>query len=135
MTRIRTRLAAGAAVVVSALALASSPAQAAGTTNYIENMSGINIGVMHLFDGDYTNTWYDQLLPAQRRSDRIFPTWSQTQGFYIGPGYCAEMWVKNQYTDGWVHQTQRIKGGYQQPTDPAYDWRVRAYPTPSSGNC
>lgn len=60
--------------------------------NYIMNsstISNLRLGIIHVKDGNYTHGTYDTLLNRLHRSNEY---WSNTAGYYIGPGYCAQEW-------------------------------------------
>jgi hypothetical protein len=106
----RTR---SAATIVLAIALLAQPAPASAAPEpdgegrapasaaaplegYIYNRDswgagyGIGIGVISDFDGSYTYGRYDRVLPSKQRTDRAWG-WPRAQGFYIGPGWCANL--------------------------------------------
>ena len=135
MTRARitvARLAAGAAAIVTTLALAPSPAQAAAQKNSVYNGGAYgSIGIMHLFDGNYTHGNYDQLLPENTYSDDVYP-WSFTEGVYIGPGYCAIL--SNHSPDSAIWQTSIVLTGPRKyRLDLDWYWKVEASPRTSAG--
>ena len=138
MLPVRTaaaRVAAVVAVLASAAAFTAGPAHANDEgTNSVHNVGSYgSIGIMHLFDGNYTRGNYDQLLPEDRWSDDVYP-WSFTEGVYIGPGYCAIMSSSFDGTSRWG-TSDLIKGPIKFKTDRIYFWKVNAFPLPSSGKC
>jgi hypothetical protein len=95
------RLTAVAVAAMTTIAVAASPARAADG-NYVWNAGAIgSLGVIHLYDGDYTHENYDQLLPQGQKSNVKFPTWAYTEGFYVGPGYCAHVYQRAGTSGSW----------------------------------
>ncbi|MEV6345644.1 hypothetical protein [Actinoplanes sp. NPDC051851] len=129
MTRSRTvlaRLSAGVAAIACALALGGTPAQAnSAGTNYILNGGGIGVGVMHLWDGSYTQGSYDVVLSAGGYSSSAFG-WSYTEGFYIGSGYCSQVWYRYTTSDSWARYGSDVGSG-QHYTSRYYYWKVVPY--------
>jgi hypothetical protein len=123
-----TRLAAVVATAATVVGLAAGPTQAnASGTNYIQNAGSVGgIGVMHLWDGNYGQGLYDVVLPQGRFSSSQFG-WSYTEGFYIGSGYCAQLWDRYNASDGWSRTTSDIAGPAQVYTSRYYYWKVVPY--------
>ncbi|GAA4606501.1 hypothetical protein BJY16_005863 [Actinoplanes octamycinicus] len=135
MAAVLRRVTAAAATVVATLALTSTPVKATPDgRNYVYNGSSLGLGVMHLFDGHYGSGKYDQVLPAYQRSDVRFPTWSTTEGVYIGPGYCAQISVRWNANLEW-NRNPDIRGPIQLYTDPGYYWKVVQYKARSASSC
>jgi hypothetical protein len=108
-------------------AIAAAPAQAApGDRNYIENTGTIGLGVIHIFDGDYTRGNYDVILQPGDRSDQAFP-WSQTQGYYIGPGYCVRIWAKYPGDVRWARNPDKCSTGRPIPIVTDHQFRIQPY--------
>ncbi|MDG4784634.1 hypothetical protein O7626_01565 [Micromonospora sp. WMMD1102] len=78
----------------------SGSSVAAVPRSYISNVSAIvSIGVIKDRDGSYAKGSYDALLPVDRRTDSYLD-WDHAQGFYIGPGFCADLFSWNGST--WI---------------------------------
>lgn len=120
------RLTAVATAAVATIALAASPAKATDGNNYVFNAGAIgSIGVIHIYDGVYTFGNYDQLLPQGKKSNDWFYTWYRTEGVYIGPGYCADIYKRANDNQSWGTKVVYEGGGslpYQ--TNRYYNWMV-----------
>jgi hypothetical protein len=112
--------------VVTAVAVAAAPARATNGNNYILNMGAGDLGVIHLFDDDYTNGNYDQRLPQYQKTNSYFPTWTYAQGYYIGAGYCAWQWKRWAENDSWGEPVVIYLTG-QQLTSRNYNYRILPY--------
>ena len=122
------------AVSVFALAgngvAAAAETSAASTHGSITNASsGISIGVVHQYDGSYGHGTYDVLLKPGHDTFHDFG-WQSAGGFYIGPGYCAQLWYINVETGKWERGGPDTGPGLEQLSDNA-TWKVVAY----RGNC
>jgi hypothetical protein len=80
-----------AAVLAVAAVAVPAPAEALTVTNFIQNTSTINLGVIHVADGHYAHGNYDALLTPGRNTYVSF-LWTTTAGWYTGPGYCTRQW-------------------------------------------
>jgi hypothetical protein len=125
--RILRRLAVLVLPVVVLMSL-GTPAHAA-LSAYITNAasSGIGIGVIHKWDGSYVHGRYDAILPAGQRTDQYLG-WEQADGFYIGPGYCAHLYLHDGTYWLWrdtMQSDRQVKIG---PTHGGvWRWKVEAF--------
>lgn len=126
-------------VLVLGVVMSAAPAQAGPDgRNYIWNDGQYNvggIGVIHIWDGDYTQGLYDTVLGQNRYSSSEPIGWSYTEGFYIGPGYCAQIWYEYYQDDDWTRYSEDIHGPYQYHVSRYWYWMVRPYKAKSSSSC
>lgn len=76
-------------VAVTAALVSPGPAQAAVQNNYLLNngrYSAVGVGVWH----DNHTGGYDGILPANRNTVDQWG-WDHVSAFYIGTGYCADL--------------------------------------------
>ena len=105
--KYRIRLAVLALAVVTAVSLSvpasgSSQSVAPAVDSYLYNdRHNPGVGVIHVWDGDYTYGQYDAVLPPDRRTDGTPLHWTQVEGFYIGAGYCGRLWIFNSISNNW----------------------------------
>ncbi len=132
MASVVKRVAAAAVVTATSLALSAAPAHAA--TNTIYNGGSVGVGVMHLWDGVYGNGAYDQVLPAGWNTLAYF-SWSIAEGFYVGSGYCSQVWRRPDLDSDWTRAGSDVHGPKQYQVNPAYYWKVVAYRAASSSSC
>lgn len=102
--------------------------------NYIFN-NGRNgtggIGVSH----DNSDRLYDAVLPAYATTESEWH-WDHASSFYIGPGYCADVFRMQHGHSTWVSYADGLRGGsgVEVPTDYNYDWQVQPYKQ-TNGQC
>jgi hypothetical protein len=110
-------------------------------TNTVYNYSDVNLGVIQKFNQPHAHGHYDVLLPAQERhgnslfvdNSADYRGWTTTGGFYIGPGYCADLFRHDFGLSGpWEFQ-MRIGPG-EHPIGSNTSYRVYAF-RPFSGSC
>ncbi|SNT48981.1 hypothetical protein SAMN05421812_107160 [Asanoa hainanensis] len=107
--------------LLSSPAVVQASAKAAIPQNYIQNFSEtINIGVIHNFDLNYTHGNYDTLLGPGHRTTEF---WNNAEGFYIGPGWCARLYMFDPYENSWVYDWY-INGPTIRSVVPNYSWGV-----------
>jgi hypothetical protein len=135
---------AGQAATPAAPATVAVPIQVqplAVATNTIYNYSDIKIGVIQNLGQPHAFGHYDALLPAKvSNSAGTFVSnshdywgWPTTGGFYIGPGYCADLYRHDfGLTGPWQFQG-RIGPG-EHPIGSNTSYRVYAF-RPFSGSC
>jgi len=114
-------------------AAGSARACNAGARGYISNPSPVGIGVIQDWRGFgtiYGRGLYDAVLPAGQRTDCAAGFgWYDAEGYYIGPGYCAEV---RYYNNGRFRDYELVAGG-QHPlppwswSDPVHRWEVDPY--------
>lgn len=144
--KYRMRFAVLALAVVTAISLGApasgdsqSPEQQA-VRSYIYNDidSPGGIGVINVWDGNYTYGQYDAILPRNQRTDGYPLYWTQAEGFYIGAGYCGRLW----YWDGnrWLEVPATYWPGQHrvsqsQPGQAVARYWVTVFPQGPPGNC
>jgi hypothetical protein len=112
-------------------------------TNTIYNYSDVGLGIIQYWDGNYYAGHYDRVLPPQVRNlngsvryvenSYDYFGWYTTAGFYIGPGYCADLYRHDFGLSGpWQYQG-RIGPG-EHPIGSNTSYRVNAF-RPMSGSC
>jgi hypothetical protein len=139
---IRRSMAVGlscAVAVTVALFGVAGPAQATRgyfTSSIINDDSlarGGSLGVIHLWDGRYGSSGtakYDYALPpgADTKDDL---RWKEAAGYYLGPGYCAQIWRLNLNTDKWARWSSDAHAGQHQLPDggPGFPniWKINPY--------
>ena len=126
--RLSQRVTAVLTITATLVALAGGPAHAnSNGTNYIYNGGVVGgLGVIHLWDGNYTHGNYDVALPQHRFSSAEFG-WSYTEGYYIGAAYCAEVYRKYEAGDLWEHVAS-IRGPNQSAVSRYWYWYVVPIP-------
>lgn len=106
-------------------------------TNTVWNYSHIGVGVIEKFNQPHAYGHYDAILPAEQPSyianSADYKGWTTTGGFYIGPGYCADLYRHDFGLSGpWEFQG-RIGPG-EHPIGSNTSYRVYAF-RPFSGSC
>ena len=106
-------------------------------TNTVWNYSHIGLGVIEKFNQPHAYGHYDAILPAEQPSyianSADYKGWTTTGGFYIGPGYCADLYRHDFGLSGpWEYQS-RIGPG-EHPIGSNTSYRVYAF-RPFSGSC
>ena len=118
------KLALAIPLIVAAMLL-PMPATAApqAVTSYIYNRdnhngvaTGISIGVISIWDGRYVVPGkYDALLPSKQRTDTAPGLlWNRADGYYIGPGWCANVTFSQ---GGYWYWYQNVGAGIYQLSD------------------
>ncbi|MBA8956096.1 hypothetical protein HNR61_007778 [Actinomadura namibiensis] len=103
--------------VTANAASASAARVCVSATSYISNQGSVGVGVMHDWRGTgnlYVQGLYDKVLPVGQRTDCAAGFgWGQARGYYIGPGWCAELRTTNSagkwYTYDIVRSGQRAR--------------------------
>ena len=113
-TRAATPAAARAAAPAAAPAGPMEARSLLVGTNTIWNYSDVGLGIIQEWDHRYLDSHWDVILPAQQRlsgggsivsDSNGYYGWWVTAGFYIGPGYCADLWRHDFGMAGpWSHQ-------------------------------
>ncbi|MEU5885198.1 hypothetical protein [Spirillospora sp. NPDC047279] len=109
---------------------APSEASAARLESYIYNGSSLAMGVMRTWNGTgriYGSGLYDKALPARKRTDTSF-SWTRAQGFYLGSGYCGDIFYWN--GSMWAYGASRKSGQHRLGTvvgQSVARWEVRQY--------
>jgi hypothetical protein len=142
MTRARStavRLAAAAVAFVATLTCQYQPASAnASGTNYIQNAGSVGgLGVIHNFTdtGDqYELGVFDAVLPQGKFSSSAFG-WSHTEGYYLGSGYCAQIWRRYNASDAWSRYSGDVLGPHQAEVSRYYYWKLVPYHAASASSC
>lgn len=98
----------------------------------------VGLGVMRFWDGVYDRGLYDDVLPQGWSTD-LLQRWTETEGIYIGPGYCALLsyWDGNEWRYGTAHppgqwrisQTVQGQSVAQWRVSIVYEWRCPTLPT------
>lgn len=92
-----------ALAVMAAIPFTTTPASAAPPPwSYIHNSYASEVGIGVVYETSDGGPIYDAILPVDRRTDRHLG-WAQAEGYYIGPGYCANSYFQ--------------KGGVEHPYD------------------
>lgn len=121
-----------ALAVAAALPFTATPASAAPPPwSYIHNSSFSSVGIGVVYETSDGGAIYDAILPVNRRTDRHLG-WAQAEGYYIGPGYCADSYYQ---IGGVEHRYDvRVWGQLETPriaattdTDGVARWVVVAY--------
>lgn len=68
----------------------SAHAGCVGRCNKIENVTNIGIGIY-----DYSRNSYWSWILGRGRTDVSYPYQQEVEGFYIGNGFCFQMWQSN----------------------------------------
>ncbi|MGW2291259.1 hypothetical protein [Streptomyces phaeochromogenes] len=90
-----------ALAVISAIPFTATPASADPLPlSYIHNSYASEVGIGVVYETSDGGAIYDAILPVDRRTDRHLK-WAQAEGYYIGPGYCANSYF---WKDGKEHQ-------------------------------
>ncbi|MDI6104020.1 hypothetical protein QLQ12_36065 [Actinoplanes sp. NEAU-A12] len=134
MSRIRLivgRLALVATVALAALAVAG-PVQAA-PRNWIYNdpsLRSVSIGVSVAADG-----YHDQLLAPGKNTSQAPLYWDAARGFFIGDGFCAQIWKRSGTTGSWTRHGPDAQGpSFEYLTESRY-WKIVPYRARTSGSC
>lgn len=114
--------------VTAALAPAGAAQAAARPDSYIFNNSPVGIGVWH--DDDTTSVW-PAVLPAYSNTWDEFG-WDHSQKFYIGVGYCANVFRRPAGTGGAWSKWKALGGHSWQPVSFAYDYQVQVHREPTN---
>lgn len=126
MKRTRALLAA-AALTMATLTATAPPATAGLAGGQVYNAGAVGIGLIQNWGPDWRNGygggWYTMVLPTGQWSQWYYP---DTDGFYIGSGYCAATNHRAAWDPVWrVGAT--VRGPINSKIQDGYQWQVRAY--------
>jgi hypothetical protein len=101
--------------------------------NWIYNdpsLVSVSVGVSTAADGTY-----DALLAPGKNTSQAPLYWNAARGFYIGQGYCAQVWSRAGTTGAWTRFGSDAQGPEFDYLTANTNWKIVPYRARSSSSC